>query len=543
MNKVIFVSDLFAEDYIGGAELTLQALIEGCYFSYDKVRSSSLTLNFIEKNIDCFWVFGNISQIHEDLLFYISKNLKNRYYAIEFDYKYCKHRLPQLHSRHEEGYCNCENTKRGKLYSFFFYNAKAIWWMSKAQKEFYEKKFPLLNKKSDSFILSSIFSKSQLDILDSLRSSEKSNDYLIQESQSWVKGTDQSVKHADEKGLSYKKVGGLSYKQFLDELAGSKGLIFLPNGFDTCPRVCMEAKILGCELILNENVQNLNEPWFNTSESILAHIQERKEFFQNKLWREFYKVDMQEKTHFKIVLPCYNVAETIAETIKSIKNQNYTNWECAIVDDVSSDNTSDVIQREIRGDDRFIFIKNKIRSWPCYNRKLAIESFEKIEDEDVIVSIGGDDKLMHKFSLERINFEYTTKEVMSTFGTWVDQNFNRSRVYNKDYSQHVKENSLYRSAPWIASAPRTYKYKLFKQIREEDFKNDNGEYWKYATDFAVFIPILEMCGEHTSYIPEILYVYNLDNPLNMHKVAPNKQIENEHKIRNRTSYSLADIDT
>ena len=540
MTKIIFVSDFYKDQHAGGAELTTEAIIEKCPFPVTKVLSSKLTKSFMDENKHSYWVFGNFSHVPNILLLHAAKNLN--YSVIEYDYKFCIYRLPQLHSQKESVDCDCEATTWGKIVGIFFSQAESLWWMSEKQKEEYHKRFPFL-RNNVNHVLSSVFSERTLDRFEKYKPAEKSDKWVILGSGSWVKGFKQSVSYAKENNLEYEVVQGLPHGALLDKLASSKGLIFLPNGWDTCPRIVIEAKLLGCELVLNDHVQHKDEDWFQSRKSTISHLRERKTFFQDNLWRKFYKEDSQEQTHFKIVLPCYNVEDSIAETIRSIKNQNYTNWECAIVDDVSNDDTAAVIEREIAGDDRFIFIKNKIRSWPCYNRKLAIESFEKMEDEDVIVSIDGDDKLMHKFSLERINFEYTTKEVMSTFGTWVDQNFNRSNVYNKDYSQHIKENSLYRSAPWIASAPRTYKYKLFKQIREEDFKNDNGEYWKYATDFAVFIPILEMCGEHTSYIPEALYVYNLDNPLNMHKVAPNKQIENEHKIRNRTSYSLADIDT
>ena len=49
-------------------------------------------------------------------------------------------------------------------------------------------------------------------------------------------------------------------------LAKSKGLCFLPTGADTCPRLVIEARLLSCELELNENVQHVTEEWFNTSD-------------------------------------------------------------------------------------------------------------------------------------------------------------------------------------------------------------------------------------------------------------------------------------
>lgn len=56
-----------------------------------------------------------------------------------------------------------------------------------------------------------------------------------------------------------------------------------------------------------------------------------------------------------IIIPTYNRAGLIAETIRSILEQTYSNWELIIVDDGSNDNTEEVIA-EIK-DNRIHFIK------------------------------------------------------------------------------------------------------------------------------------------------------------------------------------------
>ena len=57
---IVFVSDMFAEDYAGGAELTTQALIDASPFEVYKLRSKDVTMKTLEQGHKKFWIFGNI---------------------------------------------------------------------------------------------------------------------------------------------------------------------------------------------------------------------------------------------------------------------------------------------------------------------------------------------------------------------------------------------------------------------------------------------------------------------------------------------------
>jgi glycosyltransferase involved in cell wall biosynthesis len=54
-----------------------------------------------------------------------------------------------------------------------------------------------------------------------------------------------------------------------------------------------------------------------------------------------------------IIIPTYNRAHLIGETLDSIIAQTYANWECIIVDDGSADNSTDLIDSYIKKDNRF----------------------------------------------------------------------------------------------------------------------------------------------------------------------------------------------
>jgi len=58
-----------------------------------------------------------------------------------------------------------------------------------------------------------------------------------------------------------------------------------------------------------------------------------------------------------IIIPTFNREKFISETLISLLSQTYTNWECIIVDDGSTDNTISVIESYCKKDDRFRLFK------------------------------------------------------------------------------------------------------------------------------------------------------------------------------------------
>ena len=54
-----------------------------------------------------------------------------------------------------------------------------------------------------------------------------------------------------------------------------------------------------------------------------------------------------------------------------------------------------------------------------------------------------------------------------------------------------------------------------------------------AWDHAIMFPLMEMARERVHFVSDTLYVYNDDNPINVHKVDRQKQIDTAEKIRKR----------
>lgn len=72
-----------------------------------------------------------------------------------------------------------------------------------------------------------------------------------------------------------------------------------------------------------------------------------------------------------IIMPSYNTAKFISETIESVSAQTYPNWELIIVDDCSTDDT-DAVVRPYLVDNRIRYIKNEKNSGAAVSRNRAL---------------------------------------------------------------------------------------------------------------------------------------------------------------------------
>lgn len=72
-----------------------------------------------------------------------------------------------------------------------------------------------------------------------------------------------------------------------------------------------------------------------------------------------------------IIMPSYNTASFIAESIQSVLAQSYKDWELIIVDDCSPDNTDDVV-RPYLSDERIKYLKNEKNSGAAVSRNRAL---------------------------------------------------------------------------------------------------------------------------------------------------------------------------
>ena len=76
-----------------------------------------------------------------------------------------------------------------------------------------------------------------------------------------------------------------------------------------------------------------------------------------------------------IIMPCHNGAATIADSIRSVQNQTYTDWELIVVDDASSDDSLRIVNEIASSDSRIKLLCNeKSSGLPATPRNVGIEA-------------------------------------------------------------------------------------------------------------------------------------------------------------------------
>lgn len=126
-----------------------------------------------------------------------------------------------------------------------------------------------------------------------------------------------------------------------------------------------------------------------------------------------------------VITPTYNAETYIGQTIESVKNQKYCNWEMIIVDDCSKDNTVEIIKREAEEDKRIRLIQLSKNSGAAVARNTAIQNAKG----KYIAFLDSDD-LWYPDKLEKqvafmqekdIAFSFTSYRIINEDGTETDK--------------------------------------------------------------------------------------------------------------------------
>ena len=103
-------------------------------------------------------------------------------------------------------------------------------------------------------------------------------------------------------------------------------------------------------------------------ESYTEAFDKAKDFINNNLKGilvNTQKIKLSTKPKVSIVMPCYNCTKYILKAIRSIQNQDLSNFEIIIVNDASTDDSLKYIEQLQKEESRIEIVKN-IKIWEYY---------------------------------------------------------------------------------------------------------------------------------------------------------------------------------
>jgi len=138
-----------------------------------------------------------------------------------------------------------------------------------------------------------------------------------------------------------------------------------------------------------------------------------------------------------IIIPNYNKCSFIAETLESVLNQSYSNWEAVVIDDGSTDNSVYIIKSFVNRDSRIRFYaRDRLPKCGSVCRNIGIDK----SIGDYIIFLDSDD-LLQPFSLMQ-RIEFMSRYPMLDFAVFTTGTFYKTIGDSKNYWIPSKKNHL-----------------------------------------------------------------------------------------------------
>ncbi len=245
--KVIYISDFFIEECLGGAELSDNVFVEFLRendVNIQKIKSRNF--NYASHNADVYVVsnFAFLSPENKKLL----STGGRTYFIIERDQKYVR-------SRNTAEYPNFIAPKSEVVNRDFYKGAKKVFCLTGKQMEIMNKHVELDNLVS---LGCTQFSKTQLSILSENIETKKNEKFAIMKGKRW----DKAIAVCERDGIKYDVLEKQDYPNFIKTLSGYKGIVFFSHAFESCCRLLIEARILNLSIVTDGRNGCTYEDWF-----------------------------------------------------------------------------------------------------------------------------------------------------------------------------------------------------------------------------------------------------------------------------------------
>ncbi|NBP03502.1 MAG: glycosyltransferase [Proteobacteria bacterium] len=216
------------------------------------------------------------------------------------------------------------------------------------------------------------------------------------------------------------------------------------------------------------------------------------------------------KNNFVFISPMYNASKTLSRMLHSICGQSHENWKLILIDDVSSPShleESKKICNEFKSilnseySKKIINVWNTEKKWEVSN---VLTGISMCDDDDIICRIDADDWLTELDALSIIDavYQQSNCDILWTAHRWgfSDKNISGPMSQDSDPYKH----------PWVTSHLKTFRKKLLNDVKDENYRGEDGNYIRRAGDQAIYLPALYHSKKRI-FLPRVMYHYTIND--------------------------------
>ncbi|MCS3507917.1 glycosyltransferase family 2 protein [Achromobacter sp. JUb104] len=182
----------------------------------------------------------------------------------------------------------------------------------------------------------------------------------------------------------------------------------------------------------------------------------------------------ENKPLVSIVMPAFNAQRFIAEAIRSVLAQTYSNWELLVVDDSSTDDTAQIVKAFQQGEDRIRYRRSASNMGVVNSRNLALDTARG----EYVAFLDADD-VWETFKLDRQVAFMEETGVAISYGDYVRMDGDGRELGKVLAPEVVRYERLLRSN-FIGNLTGIFRRVDLAGLRFEDSKHEDYLFWLRA---------------------------------------------------------------
>ena len=247
MKNIIYISDFFIDEILGGPELSDDVVIRYIEDKCSNLKTvKSQTFDPTIHKADTFIIsnFAGLQQSTKD--WFVTS--KSKYVIIERDQKYVARRNTAMYNDFIAPESEVVNKE-------FYTSAYKVFCLTNHSAEILLKHIDLKNV----IVLGCTqFSKQQFELIRSNMGKDKIDKFAIVSG----KRSNKAIQHCELNKLEYDIIPPMSHKDLLSKLSEYKGIVFFSHAVETCCRLLIEARIFEMKIITDNKNGCTYEKWF-----------------------------------------------------------------------------------------------------------------------------------------------------------------------------------------------------------------------------------------------------------------------------------------